>query len=350
MSVNLGQGQAVVDILPTVETNPVYGDGDDADDPAIWIHPTDPSLSTIIGVSKNSDGGLHVYGLDGTQIQFLQFGKINNVDIRYNFPLGSQKVDLVTASNRSSNSIAVYKVNPSTRRLENAAVRAIKTGFGEIYGLCMYHSPKNGKFYTIVNDKEGDVEQWQLYDNGSGKVDAKKVRSHSVGSQTEGCVADDELGKLYIGEESIGIWKYGAEPTDGEARIQVDQCGGGRLRADVEGLTIYYAGSGTGYLIASSQGNSTFVVYERHGENKYIGTFRIAAKGPIDGCSGTDGIDVTNVNLGGAFPKGLFVAHDNENSGSSTSNYKLVPWDSISKAFEPALKIDTFWNPREIIR
>lgn len=353
LSVHVVQGRAAVDILPTVETAPVYGSGDVADDPAIWIHPANTSLSIIIGVSKNTKGGLHVYDLKGIHIQFVQFSGINNVDLRYNFPLGGKKAALVTASNLKNNSIAVYKVNPSTRQLENVAVRTIKTNFadGMIYGLCMYHSRKTRKFYSIVNDNKGNVEQWELYDNGGGKVDAKKVRSFNVGSTTEGCVADDELAQLYISEENVGIWKYGAEPEDVKARTLVDRCGGGgHLKADVEGLTIYYTREGTGYLIASSQGDNTFAIYERQGKNKYIGTFRISADGSIDGCSATDGIDVTNANLGTTFPKGLFVAHDSENSGGCTSNYKLVPWDSIAKAFYPHLEIDTSWNPRYLVR
>ena len=75
---------------------------DSADDPAIWIHPTNPGQSTIIGTDKNS--GLGVYDLAGNQIQFLVDGKMNNVDLRYNFPLGGQPVALVTLGNRSNDS------------------------------------------------------------------------------------------------------------------------------------------------------------------------------------------------------------------------------------------------------
>ena len=34
-------------VASTVETDPVTGTLDAADDPAIWIHPSDPSLSTV---------------------------------------------------------------------------------------------------------------------------------------------------------------------------------------------------------------------------------------------------------------------------------------------------------------
>ena len=106
MFVRLGHALAVVSVWPAVETDQAYGEGDDADDPAIWVHPTDPSLSTIIGTSKHENGGLHVYSLEGRQIQFCQDAEMNNVDIRYNLPLSGGYIDIVAASNPPNNAIA----------------------------------------------------------------------------------------------------------------------------------------------------------------------------------------------------------------------------------------------------
>lgn len=322
----------------TVETVPVPNSGDAADDPAIWRHPQKRELSTIIGTDKK--GGLAVYQLDGSQLQYLPDGRMNNVDLRDDFPLGGQRVTLVTASNRSTNSIAIYQVNTSTRLLENVAARVIELGLSEAYGACMYHSLATDTYYFIVNDPDGKVEQWQLFDNGSGQVDATLVRSFAVGSQTEGCVADDELGHLYIGEEAQGIWKYGAEPQSGATRTLVDATGAnGHLTADVEGLALYQGTDGAGYLIASSQGSDTFVVYQRGSDNAYVTTFNILAGNGIDAVSGTDGIDVTSAALGPAFPQGVFVTQDGTND-QGNQNYKLVPWPAIATTVNPTLSIE----------
>jgi 3-phytase len=316
---------AVLAVSATVETQPMPHAADAADDPAIWVNPTQPAGSTIIGTDKG--GGLAIYDLTGKQIQYLPDGKMNNVDLRAGFPLGGQKVTLVTAGNRTDNSLAIYRVNQTTRLLENVAARKITTL--EVYGSCMYRSRVTGKFYYFVNSKTGAVEQWELFDNGGGKVDAKKVRSFEVGSQTEGCVADDELAHLYIGEEDVAIWKYGAEPGAGPARTQVDRTGaGGHLTSNIEGLTIAYGNKGTGYLIASSQGNNTYVIYRREGSNQYVKSFSIVDGPGIDGTTDTDGIDVTTANLGLAFPNGLFVAQDGDND-SGHQNFKLVPLQLI---------------------
>ena len=320
---------AAVDPLPVmaaVETAAVPNDGDAADDPAIWVHPTNPALSLIIGTDKK--GGLAVYDLTGRELQYLPDGDMNNVDLRPGFPLGGQRVALVTASNRTDDSMAVYLVNPVTRRLEQVAARTI--AIGASYGACMYRSPVSGKFYYFGNSERGLVEQWELFDNGTGKVDAVKVREFDVGSQTEGCVADDELGNLYIGEEAVGIWKYGAEPGAGTTRTKVDSTGSaGYLTKDVEGLTIFYGSTGSGYLIASSQGSDSFVVYRREGTNPYVATFQIVAGNGIDAVTQTDGIDVSSASLGPVFPQGIFVAQDGRNDGCN-QNFKLVSWQAIA--------------------
>jgi 3-phytase len=313
-------------VWPVAETDPMPHSGDAADDPAIWVHPSRPELSTIIGTDKK--GGLAVYDLSGRQIQYLAHGRMNNVDIRRGFPLGQESVDLVVTGNRSDNSVGIYRVNPTSRQLHNVAARVITTI--ETYGSCMYRSASSGKYYYFVNSKKGDVQQWELFADNSGKVDAREVRSFSVGGETEGCVADDELGSLYIAQEDVGIWKYSAEPDRGDTgRRQIDRTGeGGHLVADVEGLAIAYYAKGNGYLVASSQGSSSYVLYRRGDTNEYVKSFKIVSHGGIDAVTETDGLDVTTANLGPAFPGGLFVAQDGSNDNGN-QNFKLVRWSAI---------------------
>lgn len=51
------------------------GGGEAGDDTAIWVHPTDTSLSVIVGVSKASNAsvaGLYVYNLDGRRCRTIR--------------------------------------------------------------------------------------------------------------------------------------------------------------------------------------------------------------------------------------------------------------------------------------
>ena len=87
----------------------------------------------------------------------------------------------------------------------------------------------------------------------------------------------------------------------------------------MEGLAIYYATSGRGYLIASSQGNNTYKVYERAGANRYVLT--IDPKGArIDDVSDTDGIEVTSCATSRPFAQGVFIVQDGQNAGGNQTS------------------------------
>jgi 3-phytase len=314
----------------TVETEPVHSTGDAADDMCIWIHPEDTQRSRIIGTDKNEEsGGLCVYDLQGALVQFVDDPGPNNVDIRSGFPISEDStVDIVAASCDRDSTIMLYGVHPDSGTLYPVEAREIKTI--RAYGIGMYKSPVSGKFYCFVNDRQGTIEQWHLIADGNGKVDARRVRAFSVSSKTEGCVADDAAQVVYIGEEARGIWKFGAEPDDDTAAgVLIDSIrpDGPLPREDVEGLCLYTTGPEKGYLIASSQGDSSFAVYARSAPHAYIASFVIADGEDIDGAEETDGIDATSVPMG-VFTSGLFVVQDGRNPGAN-QNFKYVPWGVI---------------------
>ncbi len=340
-----GAARAAVDVITVTaaaETAPVPSGVDAADDPAVWIHPTDTAQSTIIGTDKTR--GLVVYNLDGSILQEVNIGRVNNVDLRYNFTFGGELVALVTTTNRTTNSLDVFVVDNETREL--VSVGSFPSAVEEVYGVCQYVTA--GTHYAFVNSADtGEVEQWLIADAGDGTVSAEVVRTFAVGSQTEGCVVDDANAVLYIGEEAAGLWRYSAAPDADDTRVQVaDTSDEGLLVADVEGVAIYHTSDGGGYLIVSSQGSSEFVVFELTGDNAYIGRF-IVIEGAADAVSGTDGIDVSNFALGDAFPNGVFIAQDDLNiTPDENQNFKLVDWATIADAL--GLVVDTTFDPRTV--
>jgi len=367
----------------------------DADDPAIYVHATNSAKSLVLGTLK--DGGLSVYDLNGRAIQAISPGepsdvRYNNVDLVYGFNLGGQNIDLAITSDRKNDTLAIFKIDPTTRQLTNvtddnitASIFGIDDGEQTAYGLATYTSPVSGKPYVFVSQREGNnVAQLELLDDGTGQVSAKLVRMLTVpvpaggeleDAQVEGMVADRELGCLYVGQEKAGIWKFSAELGGGEtgnliAAVKPD---GSNLEADVEGLTIYYAPDGKGYLLASSQGDSTYAVFTREGKNDYLGNFAISDFGSVDMAAGgevssptladsveeSDGADVINVPLGPKFPFGLLVVQDGSNEPAVvvnddgeienvSSNFKFIPWQNVANAFPNSLEINTTsFNPRK---
>lgn len=90
-------------------SEPVASANDAADDAAIWVHPTDPARSLIIDTDKKK--GLEVYDLSGKRVQTLPDGRMNNVDLRYDFPLGGQNIAIVAATNRTDKTLALHGVD-----------------------------------------------------------------------------------------------------------------------------------------------------------------------------------------------------------------------------------------------
>ncbi|MBX3694054.1 MAG: phytase [Steroidobacteraceae bacterium] len=321
-------------VMPTVETVPVGNYGDAADDPAIWVHPTDPSKSLVIATNKKL--GIDVYDLAGKRLQSLPVGRVNNVDLREGFLLDGKPVTLVAASNRTTLGISVFRVDTAARRLVEVGDGTLPTALADPYGLCMYRSAKSGETYVFINDNNdtGTMRQWRFVDAG-GKVGAEVIRSFDVGSLAEGCVADDETGALYVAEEDVALWRYSAEPDGGAERRQVGKVGPGELTDDAEGVSIWAGPNGTGYIVLSNQGADNYAVFRREGDNAFVGFFSIVANEAlgIDGASETDGLDVTSAPLGPKYPKGLLVVQDGRNIGpNEPQNFKYVSWADVLQA------------------
>jgi len=326
------------------QTDPVPHKGDAADDPAIWIHPTNAAQSLILGTDKQ--GGLHSYNMDGSQHQVVSpNSQPDNVDVLYGFVLNGKRTDLAIASTRGHgvSGVTIWSIDPANRNLTDITPNGIIKVFkaSTPYGSCAYHSAKSGQFYFFVNHKDGSIEQYLLTDS-SGTIAANKVRALKLKSTPEGCVADDELGNFFVAEERAGIWKFSAEPDGGDKPALIARVGDHALKADVEGLTIYYAANRRGYLIASSQGSNKFKVYDRQPPHNFILTIDPKA-GNIDDVNDTDGIAVTNCPTSPLFPKGLFIVQDGSNSGGKNQNFKAYGWEDIAAGH---LIVDTSQNPR----
>jgi myo-inositol-hexaphosphate 3-phosphohydrolase len=371
-------------VLDTDEDRPADVPLGDADDPAIYVHPTDPAQSFFLGVLK--DGGIAVYDLQGKQLQLLAPPDIryNNVDLQYSFPLSNNlSIDFAAATDRRNDKMVFFKIDPATRTITDITAPNLPRVFTEgdddaleeqttAYGIALYRSPfYAGKYYVFVSKRSADtVVQLEINATTDGKLATREVRRFTLpvpaggeleDAQIEGMVADQELGVLYIAQENVGIWKIGAEANSGTTATLLYEVypEGGILQADAEGLTIYYGKDGAGYLLASSQGDNTFAVFDRQAPNTYLGSFQIAPQGEVDGVQECDGADVINLPLGPDFPSGLFVTQDGlndpevlrEDDGeleNVSTSFKLTSWADIAGAFLSDLTIDTTsYNPRQ---
>ena len=100
---------------------------------------------------------MNVYDLNGILLQSLPVGRVNNVDVRYDFTVLSKTFDIAAASNRSTRSISLFSIDPHTGKV--SYMQDIATGLNDVYGLCM--GQMNGQYHVFVNDTDGHFEQYQ---------------------------------------------------------------------------------------------------------------------------------------------------------------------------------------------
>jgi 3-phytase len=293
---------------------------DAADDPAIWRNARAPGKSLIVATDKQA--GLNVYGLDGALKSSVAAGRVNNVDLRQ---VGRRVI--VVASDRNDKArgkLALFELDTVGAALKPLAILPIAPG--EAYGLCL-SQPVRGPLTAFLVMKSGDIYQVEL--GLAGSPTGAVVRHMKLATQSEGCVVDDRTATLYVGEEDVGIWNFGARKTDPVEPVSVAKADGQRLVIDTEGLAIAADGPRGGYLVASSQGDSAYAVW-RLPDLSYAGRFRIIASGAIGSTSETDGIEISTASFPG-YPGGIMIAQDGDNLPAA-QNFKLVRWADVKKA------------------
>lgn len=319
-------------IKPVVITEPTPHD---TDDPAIWIHPTDPTKSLVIGTDKDSDGGLFLYDLNGKIIKkSIPLQRPNNVDIAYGFIINGKTVDIAVTTERETNKIRIFSL-PDLTPIDNGGI-AVFEGESERgpMGLALYTRPSDHAIFAVVGRKSGPsgtyLWQYQLSDK-NGAVDAKVVRkfgSFSGKKEIEAIAVDNELGYIYYSDEQAGIKKYLADPAannDSELAF----FGKDDFKSDHEGIAIYKKTPTTGYILVSNQQANTFMVYPREGANGNPNEYPLLAEIPTSTIE-CDGADVTHINLGPKFPNGMFVAMSNG------MTFHLYDWNIIEELIKKA--------------
>ncbi|XLZ71324.1 phytase [Massilia sp. SR12] len=313
-------------VQPLVQTETMPRMGDAADDPAIWADRQRPGQGRVLGTNKKQ--GLHVYDLQGKELQMLESGRLNNVDLRQDVLLDGQRFDLAMATQRDDNVLVLYTIDSAGTVAEAAR---FATPLQRIYGICLYQ-PGSGGLEVFANDKDGSFLQYRIGRSG-GAFSANLVRSFKLGSQPEGCVADDRNHRLFAGEEKRGVWSLDAR-ADAKAEPRLVLPVGAHLRADVEGMALYH-GAQASYLVVSSQGSNSYLVTDAAPPHRIRGSFRIGfnSAAGIDGASETDGLDVSAANLGGRFARGMLVVQDGyKRLPDGAQNFKYVAWEDIARA------------------
>jgi 3-phytase len=400
LGVQTGAAADTAVVRATLETEPFFeADDADADDPAIWVHPTAGRASFVVGTLKN--GGLAVFDLDGHTIQRIDYtdedARQNNVDLLYDVTIGGIARDLAVVTDRGLDHLRVFSIDPAgaaapepLREVTVPDLPVVFEGDDEIsaYGVAAWKSRTGAAYVAVSQRHRTTLALLRLVAGPAGTIGFEQVDTLELPAtfslrrgrtwspcaeeegelpQVEGMVADARKGFLFAAQEDVGIWRIkvraerfgGAklfdrvrefgqpytrtfDPEEEEFVCEIDEdapsAGSDYLAADSEGLTIYRLAGARGYLLASSQGSSTFVVYNLT-SLKPLKTFGIGG-GPTDAVDESDGAMVVGLALGPRFPQGLLVTHDGDDAPfAGATNFKFTRWDDVAERL--GLRIDT---------
>lgn len=340
----------------------------------IWIHPTDPIASLVITAS--GEGGLQVMDIEGQVLQRIGGEGVTgpvftSVDVLYQFELGGEKVDLVLATDRAGGKPVAWQVIPDDRSLDEVPVTPTSTllpdGESSITELVTYRSPRNGIPYVFVaEDRTGRIAQLQLRDDGAGGLAMEVVRvidlSREPGTTEDRPVdmAVDQLrGVLYVLTDiSSEVLVIPAEPDASTASTSLTAGAGALGSSQLSGLSVYYGQGVQGYLLATDSVDQSVIMWERSGENAFVGRLAVTDGPGGDQVNFPHGVAVTNVALGAEFPDGLVVIQDSVDdpqdlivrdgrAWSDGTNFKYLPWQSAAQSFDPPLVSDALgYDPR----
>ncbi|MFE3325674.1 phytase [Streptomyces sp. NPDC059176] len=352
------------------------GGNANADDPAIWRNAADPDRSLVIATAKEGGLRVYDLAARQVQSLPAPApprpgdapGRFNNVDLVHALRLAPGRADVAVTTDRGQDRLRFYRIDGSRRSAplvditDPAAPPVFSTGQADIneqataYGLATWKDRTNGRSYALVSRRNRTtVALLQIVPTASGTVTYRALRTLDLPHafrlpngtpwspcaepgelpQVEGMVVDPANGMLYAAQEDVGIWRVRADLTGTPKLIDKvreygvpgtydeknQTCtpgrdpgyGGTHLTADVEGLTLFTEPGGDGHLLASSQGDDSFALYDREvgTANEYEGGFRITAATPaLDGSEQCDGAAALNAPLGRRYPHGLLVVQD----------------------------------------
>lgn len=318
-------------VKPYVITDPV---NHDTDDPAIWIHPEDPSQSLIIGTDKDADGALYVFDLEGKTIDSLvvrDLKRPNNVDVGYGLSMGDHKVDFAVTGERLTSRLRFYSL-PEMKELATGGIEIFLNEAGpefrDLMGVAVFHDKASDSHFVIAGRKNGPTDGtylWQFRIHGSESgIELELVRkfgNYSGKKEIEAIAVDHQLGYIYYSDEGVGVRKYYADPTKGNEELALFATEG--FTQDHEGISIYQLDDQTGYILVSDQEVNQFHVFPREGnennphQHDLITIIKTAALS-------SDGSEVTSIPLNSTFQKGLFVAMSDDRT------FHYYRWEDIA--------------------
>ncbi len=330
--------EALVRVAASDETIPRFDDpaggNAAADDPAIWVHPTSPANSVVLGTLKN--GGLDAYDLAGKLLQHipapeppeegLRAGNFNNVDLVQGADVPGLPADFAVVTDRGRDRLRIYAIDPAGAAAggdlltdvtdpdaprvfsrSEAAVEDQLTGYGlavrinSAGAVQAIASQRNTTYLRLLEFRPGaaGLVTYVRKDQTRFPVDFTLPNGTTWHPCTEpgedpkleGMVVHRPTGTLFAAQEEVGVWRVRLADDSFENRRLIEPVIGYGVpaqwddveeRCEVVGHDPGYGGSHLvaqveGMTVAYTSGGATIVVSSQ-GDSTFA-RFRLGRNG-----------------------------------------------------------------------
>ncbi|MUL41989.1 phytase [Streptomonospora sp. PA3] len=379
-----GTGPAVV--TTDNETPPLYDDeqGGNAsgDDPAIWVHPSDPGRSLVLATAK--EGGLRVYDLDSEEIQSIAAapapgddgvdGRYNNVDIATGITVGGETADVAVVSDRYNDQLRFWTIDPAGAAAEAPLTEVTAPGQDFLfnpdrkavaeertaYGVAVWQPNADEAYAVATQADETSIATARIVPRG-GTVGYTGIETMDLPARfelpdgtvwrpcgepgtrphLEGVAVDQRTGTLFAAQEDVGLWRIPLPLGSGDP-VLVDRVAGFGVPATYNPATDEcepddpdapsYGGTNLtadaeGVGIYYGPGRTGYILVSSQGDDRFAvyttqGRNRSLGTFRVAG----DGVDDIHGSDGlavtnravGDYTRGLLVVHDEPESGPDT--------------------------------
>lgn len=323
---NLVEPPGMRSVAPVLETAGFNSDDPFVADVAVWRN-SNPGQRSLLVMAEGS-AGLSVHDLAGRRL-FNVPGNFSAVDLRENFRLGDQWVVLIAALDNADR-VRFFTLDTHRAQLAEAPLGIVRSDLGEPTNLCLYQ-PRNGALQLNITGSSGDLQRIAV-ESLSGRLRFETVKTEKFSYGLSDCVGDDLLGKIYVSDTRLGVWKLNGDVLSDELPLVVVPTNSW-LKHPVGRIALYQGKGSRGYLLVHSGGNHSLLVYRREGLNGYVGALKIESDPllEIDQLTSTDYFAVAGGSFGSGLPSGLLLVADEENfAPDGKHNFKIVSWGDVA--------------------
>jgi hypothetical protein len=257
---------------------------------------------------------------DGHQ-QFAIDLNTRNIQALPNVPASSDAITL--GANYLTAALLAEHIVVRRQSKDGSVLRSLSlplSSAADTTGLCL-----GGSTDLVSFGRGGKLYRYELaLDEDSAEQTGQFQLTHEVVS----CLIDQNLRRLYVVEQRVGIWVFDLRQT---GLVMPRAVTTDKMVDSLLGVALYEQGE-QGYVISQSVGNGAFLVFDRS-TMVLRGQFSVVAdiRRGIDGVRSSRGFSATANPLPG-FPQGVLVVHDQRNRlPESGENLKLVDWREIVK-------------------